>query len=479
MSRARLFIENFVVYGLGSMIAKAVPLVMLPVVTRLMPDAGYYGYSDLSNTLVSFMQPIAVMGMYDAMFRMFFEDEDDACKRRVCSTALFFVVGAAIVIGLCMTLLSDPIARLFFGGAELTNLVLISTITVILSGINQIAQAPTRMMNKRLVYIVMNLLTAVVSYAISIPMLLVGEYLIALPVAAMIAAASSLVVFAILNREWFSLRFLDAKLLKTMLLIGVPLMPSFLFYWVFNSASRVVIISALGATAAGVFAVASKIGQVSQLVYNAFAQGWQYFAFSTMRDKDQIELNSRVFEYLGLVTFLVTALVMAVVDPLYRVLFSEEYADGIVCVPYLFLAPLLLMLYQVAANQLLVVKKTWPSLIMLASGAATCFVLQAILVPAVGIEGAAIGTAVGYLVTTALALIVLTRMGLMAVRKRLGVLFSFFVVFFISWRLLFMGDTAVLCLLLLVYVLICVALYRDDCCRVVGKFRNAMIKKGC
>ena len=454
------------------MLSKLVPLVMLPIVTRLMPDAGYYGYADLSNTLVSLMQPVAVMGMYDAMFRMFFERDDEDFKRRVCSTALFFVTGAALVVAVCMLLLSDPIARMFFGGAEFVNLAMTSAVTVLVSGNNNIVQAPTRMQNKRVVFIVMNLSISVLSYAVSVPLLLTGEYLMALPIAALIAAASSLAVFAVLNRSWFSLRSFDGQLLKTMLVIGAPLMPSFLFYWAFNSASRVVIVSALGAGAAGVFAVAAKVGQVSQLIYTAFAQGWQYFAFSTMNDDDQVELNSRVYEYLGAVSFSATALVVAVMDPIYRVLFTEAYAGGIVCVPYLFLAPLLMMLYQVAMNQLLVVRRTWPSLVMLASGVVVCVALQVVLIPLLGIEGAGVGTLCGYLVTNAVALSWLTRMGLMAVRRRFFALAAAFAAFFAVWRFALMGNTPALCTLFCAFVTTCAFLYRDDLNGILAKIRK-------
>lgn len=76
MKKLKLFIENFLVYGLGGIISKIIPLIMVPIVTRLMPSSEYYGISDLSNTVVSFGSALAIMGMYDAMYRMFFEKDD-------------------------------------------------------------------------------------------------------------------------------------------------------------------------------------------------------------------------------------------------------------------------------------------------------------------------------------------------------------------------------------------------------------------
>ena len=68
MNKFKLFIENFLVYGLGGIISKLIPLIMVPIVTRLMPNTEYYGISDLSNTVVQFGSAIAVIGMYDAMY---------------------------------------------------------------------------------------------------------------------------------------------------------------------------------------------------------------------------------------------------------------------------------------------------------------------------------------------------------------------------------------------------------------------------
>ena len=63
MEKFKLFISNFLIYGFGSIISSVIPLIMLPVITRLMPDSFYYGLSDISNTIVQFGTALAVMGM--------------------------------------------------------------------------------------------------------------------------------------------------------------------------------------------------------------------------------------------------------------------------------------------------------------------------------------------------------------------------------------------------------------------------------
>ena len=76
MKKLKLFIENLLVYGLGGIISKAIPLIMVPIITRILPNSDYFGLNDLSLTVVSFATALAGMGMYDAVFRMFFEKDD-------------------------------------------------------------------------------------------------------------------------------------------------------------------------------------------------------------------------------------------------------------------------------------------------------------------------------------------------------------------------------------------------------------------
>ena len=70
---------------------------------------------------------------------------------------------------------------------------------------------------------------------------------------------------------------------------------------------------------------------------------------------------------------------------IFRILFPDEYLQGYIVAPYLFLAPLLLMLFQVIANQFLVVKKTWPNMIILILGAVANVGFNYVLIPVMGI----------------------------------------------------------------------------------------------
>lgn len=462
MNKLKLFIENFLIYGLGGIISKVIPLIMVPIVTRLMPDSSYFGISDLSNTVVQFGNALAVMGMYDAMYRMFFEKDEEEYKKTVCSTALIFTCLTSLVVFLLMLLGKEIIAKYFFSDPQYTYVVYLSAMATLVGATNSIISAPTRMQNKRGIFLITNTLSPLISYAVSIPMLMAGHYVIALPLAGVISGATMEITFGVMNREWFSPRRFDFQLLKQLLAIAIPLLPNFLIYWIFNSCDKFMLTNMVGIGAAGIYSVGSKLGNCSQLIYTAFAGGWQYFAFSTMKEDNQVKTNSLVFEYLGIISFVATLFICAWSHFIFDILFTEDYLSGYIVAPYLFLAPLLQMLFQVVCNQFLVIKKTWPNMVILSVGAIMNIVINYTLIPVLGMEGAAIATLLGYVVSDIICVLVLCKMQLMVVSGRFVIAALFMACFMIAWRLYFSSDAIFGTVMALIATSFLVFLYKSD-----------------
>lgn len=472
MSRSKIFIENILVYGLGSVIGKIIPFLLLPFITRLLPDTKYYGLYDILNVIVSFSSAIVVLGLYDMMFRMFFEKDTLDYKKKVCSSSLFpVIISGAILLSILITFRAF-FSSIFFSSKELTILVVIGGFSMYLSSLNVIVSAPTRMQNKKVTYILVNVIGSVVSYSISIFMLVKGYFLLALPIGLLISSIFGLLVYSILNYRWFSFKLIDFKLMRHMLVLGLPLVPVFLFYWIFNSFDRLMISKMLGNEFVGIYAVGSKIASVSQLIYAAFAAGWQYFAFSTMKDKDQVFLTSRVFEYLGIISFSAFVVFLPFVKPIVELLFEGDYTKGFTVIPYLFLSPLILMLFQTGGNQFLVIKKTYYFGLILLFGALVNVALNYFLIPVWGIEGASIATLMGYLISTTIAVLVLLKLKLLTVSFKFIVCFTISMMFLIVSR--FFNDLNIYFWLFTSFLIILLfaTLYRTDLFFYYNKFKK-------
>ncbi len=472
MSRARLFIENFLVYGMTGIIGKAIPVVMVPIITRLIPDTSIYGVSDLLHVLVSFGSAFAVLGMYDAMFRVFFDDDTQEHKLAVCSSALSVVAISSVATGAVVIIFSRSFSNLLFTTDEYYVWVILMGIQIALGALDSIIAAPTRMQNKRKVYVVLSVVTPLISYGISIPLIVFIDPLFGLIMGGFASVVSKLFIFWVLNGKWFQFRFVNKTRALEMLKIGLPLMPTFLIYWIFNSFDRVMISNMLGTSQNGIYAVGAKAASISQLIYTGFAGGWQYFAFSTMKYKDQVQLTSRIYEYLGIISLVATILIMPWLPLLFQLLFTGDYVLGYQVAPYLFLSPLLLMLFQTSGSQLLVIKRSHWVTISLVIGAGLNVFLNYLLIPVLGIEGASIATLIGYSSSVVIMAVITTKMKLLKLQKRFVVSAAITALFFVLSKLLLNKTLLPWFAVSLLSSGLILFLYREDLKRLIGRTKR-------
>jgi O-antigen/teichoic acid export membrane protein len=436
MSRTKLLVENIFIYGLNSVIGKVIPLIMVPIITRLVTDTSIYGTADLLKVIAAFCAAFAGLGTYDAMFRMFFEKDDLNFKKQVCSSALFMVAVSISATGLLVMAMNRIISKSLLGSTRYAGWIVFIGVFIIIKGVGSIVAAPTRMQNKRKVFVIVNTISPIISYGVAVLLILYVDHLAGLMLGAFIASLSVSVIFFWLNRSWFHFHLIDKRLVGEMLRIGLPLMPTFLIYWVFSSFDRVMISNILGTGANGIYAVGAKMAMISYLIYAAFAGGWQYFAFSTMKDDDQTQLISRIFEYLGIISLTSVILLFPWMKMGFSMIFAGEYARAYIVAPFLFLSPLLLMLFQASSNQLLVIKKSVFITISLLAGALTNIGLNFLLIPMMGIEGAAVATLTGYSLSVLIMAQLLRKKNLLIIQPRFAWAVILTIIYFAASRTL-------------------------------------------
>jgi O-antigen/teichoic acid export membrane protein len=130
------------------------------------------------------------------------------------------------------------------------------------------------------------------------------------------------------------------------------------------------------------------------------------------------------------------------------------------------------MLFQVAANQFLVVKKTWPNLFILSAGAIINVILNLFLIPRIGIEGAAIATLVGYVISDIICVIVLEKMSLMKISMDFLFTAILMMISMIIWRLCLVDSTLTSIIGAIIFCLCVIIIYRKDVKRLYCLIRS-------
>lgn len=129
------------------------------------------------------------------------------------------------------------------------------------------------------------------------------------------------------------------------------------------------------------------------------------------------------------------------------------------------------MLFQVIGNQFLVVKKTWPSMIILTFGALVNIVLNFWLIPTLGIEGASIATLLGYCVAVFVCSIVLIKLKLMVISGKFITCTLLIITYFVVWRILLLDNTVLSLIMSMLYMLIVCILYRFEIEFIIERIR--------
>lgn len=471
MNRKKLLVENFLIYGLGGVIGKIIPFIMLPIITYLLPDETYFGINDLFTTVSSLFCVIGLMGMSDTAFRFFFDNEDLDHKKSVCSTAFAIVIcvtGASVII---LLLFGGLISVNVYGSVQYYFLIIFNVFSIIVNNLSSMAAIPTRVLNRRKTYLILNSIGGIITYLVAILFIQRGWYLSALPLATIVSATILLVVFWYLNREWFCVRLIRKDFIVSFIKFGLPLMPQLLMYYVINSSDKLMIAAMLGQSLNGLYAVGSKFGHISQLIYMAFAGGWTYYRYATMNAYDQVQNISRIFEFLGVISFSSFMGCCLLSKWVISFLFKDIYYDSFIVIPYLFLAPLVQMLFQTVAGQFTIIKKTWPNLVFLLMGAATNVILNFLLIPRLGIEGAAVATLVGYMVTAVIAILVCLKMKMVLIKGRFYLCMICTIIFYIIWRTHVDSILLPLSVFIVIMALV-IKMYSTDFGELIGRKRK-------
>lgn len=466
MSRTKLFLENFFAYGFINVLNKIIPILLLPVITRMLTDPSDFGIYDMYNLIIGFGSPLAMLGMYDAMFREFFEKDDEQYRYDVTSTANRIVLVTSTLMSSLLLIFNNSFSELFFGTSQYGNIVILSSLAMFISANSSIIAAPTRIQNQRKIYITSGLLSSISYYLLAIGLIYYGYSYLGMIYANIITSVILLMFFWYLNKKYFLLGKYDKKIAKELFKVGLPLLPTFLIYWVYNSMDKIMITNMLGTTELGIYSIGAKLASVSQLIYTAFAGGWQYFAFSTMKDNDYKYMIGRVWEYLFIASTCFFVGIFMFKDLIFNILFDGTYVNGVIVFPYLMFAPFLLMFYQILATQFQIIKKTYFSPLLLSTGAVVNLIFNIYLIPRIGIKGAAIATLLGYLVTLIATLIFVVNIKKMVIfnNKVVLMMIVFMIIFIFINYYCVNFNTILLCL---GYLALSIGLYYKDVLKLI------------
>ena len=280
MQAARAILGSALVYSLANAFTAAVPILLLPLLTRILSPADY-GLVAMFGLLVQLLGAITGLSVHGAVGMRYFERESLDFPRYVAS-ALGVLAASSIVVLLAVLALM-PLLEQLFGLPRFWLImgVLASVanfVTQIQLSIWQSARQPFRFASLRIGQATLDL-AATAIFVLGLAMAWEGR------IGAIAAAAmlTSLAAFMTLSRGGWARFPVDSSYMANALRFGAPLVPHALGGLLVASIDRLMISNIIDVANAGIYFVAVQIGLVINLATDAFNRAFAPWLIESLK----------------------------------------------------------------------------------------------------------------------------------------------------------------------------------------------------
>ena len=187
--------------------------------------------------------------------------------------------------------------------------------------------------------------------------------------------------------------------MKEYLQFSLPLTPTALIRWVTESSDRYLVTYFLGLGSVGVYSAACSIGNLIQLLVSPL-QLILLPEISKLFDENKIDkvrtYMSHSLRYFLLITIPAVFGISALAKPLLGVFTTQDFLSGWFVIPIIAFSGLLAGIFQIFVNIMFLVKETKSITYINIVAAASNVLLNLLLIPSIGIGGAALSTLISY-----------------------------------------------------------------------------------
>lgn len=350
-------IKDSASYTLLNVIEKAIPFLILPIITRMLTkeEVGIY---ILYQAIVEVLIPVMTLSIDATVLLNYYKENKDKFKEYLTNSILLFFV-ISIIFSVLINAWSEIISDLIkFPSTWL----LVVCIIVFSRFFTQLRQHLWRINFKIKEYAIFTIgisilkncigLYLVIIYTMSWDGLIIG-HLIGYAVFAVIGFVS--IYFDGLLRFKFNLDFISDSLR-----VGIPLAVHNIGLWFGNAANRIIIASLLGSSATGSYGIGAVFGIIITVIEDAFINAFVPHLFDRLKKAKKgykeniVKLTFYVYRLLLIISIFVLIGGYYGVD----LIFGNEYTDTRIIIIPLVVAAMFKGFYKLHVNYIMFTKKT-------------------------------------------------------------------------------------------------------------------------
>ncbi|SDN28325.1 polysaccharide biosynthesis C-terminal domain-containing protein [Acetanaerobacterium elongatum] len=390
MNQYKKLLSNTLIFAIGQLGTKILMFLLMPITTHILAPEEMSTARLVSNT-ANFIIPITAVCIGEAVIR--FALESKTHKSDVFSAGILTVLA-----GFAVFLMFYPLMDLLPFTKGYTVLLYLY---VLASSLNGVCAQFVRAKGYVRLYAFDGVLNTLMYFVFTLLGLIVFKLGIVGYVLSTILADFLSAVFLIWIAElwrYFKIKKLDKQLWKSMLLYSLPLIPNTVFFWIISLSDQYFVTGIVGSAINGLYTTSYTIPNLLVVVSTFFMQAWQLSAFTETDERVRARFYTTVFDAYQSLLFVAGSALILLIQPITRILVSKNFFDSWIYVPYLIVAIVFNCFGSFFASIYMAEKRNVMTMITTFSGAALNVVLNIILIPKFGANGASFATFASYFV---------------------------------------------------------------------------------
>ncbi|HDQ15469.1 MAG TPA: hypothetical protein ENN45_00240 [Bacteroidetes bacterium] len=389
--------KNTIIYGVGNTLTRFIHLLLLPIFTAYLSPAEYGVLAILA--LLNFIAiPVFSLGLSAGMGPCYFEGDNETRKATTIWTAFLLILLSTLLLVALGYFFADWISLLAFQSIDHSWLVTLS-----LWGVSfQILSIPfsrrLQFEEKATLFIKITITSTLISIGLSVYMVVIlklGVY--GMVVSQLIGHAIYMLLFMTTASYRMKFRF-ERTVCSELLKLGLPLVPSFAFLFILQHSNRYILQWFKGLDEVGIYSIGFNFGMVMGVVVGAFQTAWYPFFMSFMeRQREAIHLFGRIttLYIFGAGAFCLLFFIAA--KPIVVIMTQPSFHEAYLLVGLSASAQFLVGLFSLLLPAVYFSKDI--KYVSIVQGVAACcsIGINLILIPPLGMLGAGIALALGYL----------------------------------------------------------------------------------
>ena len=394
--------KDTILYGISTIVGRFLGFILVPFYTNVFTTTENGIFNNVYAYL-AFFNVVYIYGM-DAAFMKFYSLADNSKKKDTFSTPYIFVLATSIVFSLFLIVFKSSFLQLMEippGHSSLHNyLVLI----LLFDTLALVPFANLRLHRRVIKFTSIKITNIVINLTLNLVLILI--YHMGIEAIFIANLAASIFSFAALLPDIFkNLRLnIDKEILKKMLKFGLPYLPASMASMIVQVIDRPLVQAMTDTSTLGIYSANYKLGIFMMLFVTMFNYAWQPFFLTSAKEENAKELFSKILTLFLLVASVIWILLTLFVDDFAhlqilhgRTIIGKEFLSGLVIVPIVLLGYLFNGLYFNFQAGLYIEEKTKYFPVVTGLGAIVNVGVNLLLIPVLGIIGAALATLAAYM----------------------------------------------------------------------------------